>query len=68
MRGKAKTSAGDAVLLERLAATERELATMRAERDRLVARTRLLEENQAEARDRIAWALDTLHNILDGKA
>jgi hypothetical protein len=30
-------------------------------------RQRRLEETQAQVRDRIAWALDSLHNILEGK-
>ena len=36
-----------------------------AELERSKARQRQLEETQAQVRDRIAWALDSLHSILD---
>ena len=54
-------------LQERLAALERERDQLKAELERFKARQRRLEETQAQVRDRIAWALDSLHNILEGK-
>ena len=64
--GKAKTAANGS-LQERLAAAERERDALREELERFKARQRQLEEAQAKVRDRIAWALDSLHNILEGK-
>ena len=40
-----------------------EVATIERER----ARIRKLEEANASARDRVAWALDSLQNVLDGR-
>jgi len=54
-------------LAERLAALERERDLLQQELERSRLRVRLLEETHAKVRDRIAWALDSLHNILDGK-
>ena len=54
-------------LKERLAALERERDALRAELEREQARARKLEEVNATARDRISWALDSLHNILETK-
>jgi predicted nucleic acid-binding Zn-ribbon protein len=66
-RAKAKqTDSGD-TLKARLSATERERDALRTDLQRAEARLRSLEKTQAEVRDRIAWALDSLHNILDGK-
>jgi chromosome segregation ATPase len=67
-RGKAKAAAGPVGSVEqRLAAAERERDALRTELARAEARMRLLEQNQADVRDRLAWALDSLHNILQGK-
>lgn len=64
--GKAKTEGRDRTA-QRLAALERERDALRAELDKAQARLQLLEKNQTDVRDRIAWALDSLHNILQGK-
>jgi hypothetical protein len=65
-RGKPGIVARDD-LRERLAALELERNTLRAELERSEARVQALEKTQANVRDRIAWALDTLQNILEGK-
>jgi len=62
--GKPRTSD----LRERLAAVERERDQLRATLDVEQARRRKLEEVHATARDRIAWALDSLQSILDAKS
>jgi DNA repair exonuclease SbcCD ATPase subunit len=64
---KAKSSAVNG-LEERLAQAERERDALREELERFKVRQRQLEEAQAHVCDRIAWALDSLHNILEGKA
>jgi hypothetical protein len=64
--GKAKTDGRDRTA-QRLAALERERDALRTELDKAQERLRLLEKNQSDVRDRIAWALDSLHNILQGK-
>ena len=46
---------------------ERERDALRAELDEANERLQVMEKNQADVRDRIAWALDSLHNILQGK-
>jgi hypothetical protein len=46
---------------------ERERDALRAALEREQERARRLEEVQAAARDRLAWALESLHNILDPK-
>ena len=66
-RGKTKNSGAADPLKVRLAALERERDALRADLQRAEARVRDLEKTQAQVRDRIAWALDSLHNILDGK-
>jgi predicted nucleic acid-binding Zn-ribbon protein len=66
-RGKTKGSNSADPLKARLAALERERDALRADLQRAEARVRDLEKTQAQVRDRIAWALDSLHNILDGK-
>jgi len=55
-------------LAERLAAVERERDVLQEELERARMRVRLLEDTHAKVRDRIAWALDSLHSILDGKS
>jgi predicted nucleic acid-binding Zn-ribbon protein len=66
-RGKAKTEGRDRTAQQRLAALERERDSLRAELEKAEERLTLLEKNQADVSDRIAWALDSLHNILQGK-
>jgi chromosome segregation ATPase len=65
--GKAKTEGRERTVRQRLAALERERDSLRAELARAEDRLRELEKNQATVSDRIAWALDSLHNILQGK-
>lgn len=66
-RGKAKPADADGALKTRLSTVERERDALRADLQRAEARLRSLEKAQEQVRDRIAWALDSLHNILDGK-
>jgi hypothetical protein len=40
---------------------------LREELERAEERLRELEKNHADVSDRIAWALDSLHNVLQGK-
>ena len=54
-------------LRERLAAVECERDRLKEELESFKARQRQLEETQAQVRDRISWALDSLHHILEGK-
>ena len=65
--GKQTGAAANGSLRERLAAVECERDALKEELERFKARQRRLEETQAQVRDRIAWALDSLHNILEGK-
>ncbi|HZT46864.1 MAG TPA: DUF4164 family protein [Hyphomicrobiaceae bacterium] len=65
---KPKSGEAGSSLAQRLAALERERDALKDELDRSRARVRQLEECHAKVRDRIAWALDSLHNILEGKA
>ena len=64
---KAKTVVSESTLKERLAALERERDSLRAALERESSRARKLEQLNADARDRIAWALDSLANILETK-
>jgi hypothetical protein len=66
-RPKAKAPGADGKLAERVAALEREREALRAELERTLGRLRKLEVVNSTARDRISWALDTLHSVLDGK-
>jgi len=66
-RGKAKPEAKDRAAQQRLAALERERDALRAELDQAEERLRVMQKNHADVCDRIAWALDSLHNILQGK-
>ena len=59
--------ASNGSLRERLAAVECERDRLKEELESFKARQRRLEETQAQVRDRISWALDLLHNILEGK-
>ena len=65
--GKHADAAANGTLQERLTAVECERDALKEELERFKARQRRLEEAQAQVRDRIAWALDSLHNILAGK-
>jgi hypothetical protein len=64
LRGREEPEINTALQL-RLAAAERECDTLRGELKRCEARMRQLEAAQAKVRERIAWALDSLQNILD---
>jgi len=66
-RGKAKKPGRDRTVQQRLAVLERERDSLRAELAEAEERLRALEKNHAHVSDRIAWALDSLHNILQGK-
>ena len=66
-RAKSGACSSADALSERLAAVERERDTLQQELEGARLRVRLLEETHAKVRDRIAWALDSLHSILDGK-
>lgn len=66
-RAKSKPVPPDGALKERLAALERERDALLADLQRAEARVRSLEKVHAQVRDRIAWALDSLHNVLEGK-
>jgi predicted RNase H-like nuclease (RuvC/YqgF family) len=52
---------------DKLTTLERERDALRLELERAEARVEALEKAQAHVRDRIAWALDSLQNILQGK-
>jgi hypothetical protein len=52
---------------DRLVALERERDALRLELERSEARVEALEKAQAHVRDRLAWALDSLQNIIQGK-
>src|SRR5262245_36329779 len=64
---KANTPSSEATASDRLPALERECEALRAELERERARRQALEEVYAAARDRIAWALDSLQGILDAR-
>jgi hypothetical protein len=67
-RDKAKSGKSGPTLMGRLAALERERDALKEELQRAQARVRQLEIGHAQVRDRISWALDSLHTILEGKA
>jgi hypothetical protein len=66
-RVKAKGGPAGGALVDRLEAVERERDALKDELERSKSRLRLLEETQSQVRDRISWALDSLHSILEGK-
>lgn len=66
-RAKAKGGRTAGTPAERLAAVERERDDLKEELERFRKRILLLEQNHARVRDRISWALDSLHNLLEGK-
>jgi hypothetical protein len=65
--GKNAAAAAESNLKDRLRALERERDALRAAFEREQVRIRKLEEANASARDRVAWALDSLQNILDSR-
>ena len=65
--GKSEAPGSESSLKDRLRALERERDALRAAFEREQVRVRKLEEANASARDRVAWALDSLQNILDGR-
>jgi hypothetical protein len=67
-REKSRTAAPEGAVRERLAALERERDALRAELEREQARAHKLEEANTAARDRVAWALETLNDVLGTKA
>jgi septal ring factor EnvC (AmiA/AmiB activator) len=67
LRTKAKEGKVVGTSAERLAALERERKSLKEELDRATSRVRQLEETHAKVRDRLAWALDSLHSLLQGK-
>jgi hypothetical protein len=67
LRTKAKDGKAVGTLAERLAVLERERDALKGELEQSKSRVRLLEETHAKVRDRLAWALDSLHNLLEGK-
>lgn len=66
-REKLRTAAPEGATRDRLAALERERDGLRVELERERVRAHKLEEANAAARDRVAWALDALNNILEVK-
>jgi hypothetical protein len=52
---------------DKLVALERERDALRLELERSEARVEALEKAQAHVRDRLAWAVDSLQNIIQGK-
>jgi hypothetical protein len=67
LRTKAKEGKAAGTLAERLVAVGRERNALKGELERATLRVRQLEETHAKVRDRLAWALDSLHNLLEGK-
>jgi hypothetical protein len=67
-RKSGKPSGSESSLEQRLAVTERERDAFRKELATLETRLRTIEQTQAQVRDRLAIALDSLREILDGKS
>ena len=67
LRGREGIESGGTLQLE-LAAMARERDALKCELQRCEARVQQLENAQAQVRERIAWALDALQNILAGRA
>jgi hypothetical protein len=65
--GEGERDEGAATLQVKLAAMARERDALRCELARCEARVAQLEVAQAKARERIAWALEALQNILAGR-
>ena len=63
----AKAKSQEAELRGRLAVAEEERDALRLGLQRAEARIQSLEKTQAQVRDRIAWALESLQNVLEGK-
>jgi hypothetical protein len=66
LRGREEIEGSGTLQLE-LAAMARERDALKCELQRCEARVQQLEDAQAQVRERIAWALDTLQNILAGR-
>jgi hypothetical protein len=66
LRGTEQIEGSGTLQLE-LAAMARERDALKCELRRCEARVQQLEDAQAQVRERIAWALDTLQNILAGR-
>jgi hypothetical protein len=64
-RDKAKAATPDGVQRDRVAALERERDSLRQALEEERETSRRLQQANAAARDRIAWALDTLRSVLD---
>ena len=64
-RGTAVVAGQPTGLSDRIATLEAERARLQAELGAANARISELETRQSEVADRIAWALDTLHTLLD---
>jgi septal ring factor EnvC (AmiA/AmiB activator) len=67
LRGGREREGEGGTLQLKLAALARERDALRDELKRCEARLQQLEGTQAEVRERIAWALDALQNILARK-
>ena len=66
LRGREEIE-GSGTLQLKLEAMARERDALKCELQRCEARVQQLEDAQAQVRERIAWALDTLQNILAGR-
>ena len=66
LRGREEIE-GSGTLQLRLEAMARERDALKCELQRCEARVQQLEHAQAQVRERIAWALDALQNILTGR-
>lgn len=66
-RARARASQPDRPWRERLAGIERERDLLRADLERAQARIQHLEQMHLEVRERIAWAMDTLQSVVEGK-
>ena len=64
---RGNTSKGGGTAQQQLAVVERERDALRSELKRVQSQMQRLEQTQAQVRDRISWALDSLQNILDNK-
>jgi len=62
---RGNTSKAGGTAQQQLAAVERERDALRSELKRALSQVQRLEQTQAQVRDRISWALDSLQSILD---
>jgi hypothetical protein len=58
-------TAPDTDLRERIRLLEAELAKVKSELAAALARSKILEGNQEQVRNRIDWVIDSLHNLMD---